>query len=378
MQIPKGLWRVPRWAADGRGRWPIVLMYHSVLKTRTDAWGLRVSPRCFYEHMAVLCANANPMRLADVDEAMAANRLPPRAVVVTFDDGYLDNLWNAKPVLEKFAVPATVFVATGYVDSHREFWWDELELLLLNSPRLPRVIELTVKNQPHRFDLGDDASLNVYRRFQCRHWRAWHEEVPTARHQMFLVVRELLRLTGPDDRERALETLRGAAGRPSWRPTHQCLSPGQLRELVASNLIEIGGHTVTHSSLGALSPQDQQREIISGKKWLEQNLGRKITSFAYPFGGPDDYNARTIRILQECGIERSCITSAGSITPEVNRYEYPRRSVLDWSGQEFLGKLQRWLEPREETQPQAAANPATSVRVSLAHNQIHNALFLQQ
>lgn len=361
LQVPKGLWRVPRWPADDRGRWPIVLMYHSVLNTRWDAWGLRVSPRCFYEHMAVLRANADPMRLDELTGALESNRLPARPVVVTFDDGYVDNLINAKPVLEKFAIPATVFVATGYVGASREFWWDELELLLLLSPRLPRIIELTVKNQVHRFDLGPDAELSVLKRFQWRHWRAWHEHVPTARHRMFLEVRQLLRLTGPEDREQALETLRDAAGRPADRPTRRCVTGDQLRELAADNLIEIGGHTVTHSSLGALTPDQQRTEITTGKSWLESQLGRKVTSFAYPFGGPDDYNQHTIEILRECGIRRSCITTTGSVTPRENQYEYPRRSVLDWSGREFLGKLRRWLVERAPSAVPTGAELAPAI-----------------
>ena len=348
MQLPKGMWRVPRWPADDRKRWPIVLMYHSVLNVRRDAWGLRVSPRCFYEHMAVLRANADLMRLDELTEALESDRLPRRPVIVTFDDGYPDNLVNAKPVLEQFAIPATIFVATGYVGSQREFWWDELELLLLNSPCLPRYIELTVKNKLYRYDLGNDATLSLLTRFKWRHWRAWHEMVPTARHQMFLEVRQLLRLTGPQDREQALQTLRAAAGQPFVRATRRCVSLEQLRELASGNLVEIGGHTVTHSSLGALSPQEQRMEITNGKAWLEQQLNRKVTSFAYPFGGPDDYNEDTIRILKECGIQRSCITASGSVTPALDRYEYPRRSVLNWSGGEFLSKLQRWLEVRDE------------------------------
>lgn len=345
-RVPLGLWRAPQWPSDGRRRWPIVLMYHSVLRSRTDPWGLRVSPRCFYEQMAALRANADPMRLADLDEAIATNRLPKRAVVLTFDDGYLDNLLYAKPILERFGIPATVFVATGYVDSHHEFWWDELELLLLKTPRLPRLIELEVRGSVRRFDLGEHANLDSITRFRWRHWRAWHEHIPTARHQMFLEVRELLRLTDPGDRERALETLRDLAGRPAARQSHQCVSPDQLRELASGNLIEIGAHTVTHSSLAALSPQQQRQEISTSKQWLEAQIGREVTSFAYPFGSPDDYTPQTIEILQECGFQRSCITSNGSITPEVNPFEYPRRSVLDWTGREFLQRLQHWLVDR--------------------------------
>ena len=70
--------------------------------------------------------------------AVSGGDVPSAGVVVTFDDGYADNFHNAKPLLERYEIPATVFVTTGYLQDQREFWWDELERILLQPGTLPR------------------------------------------------------------------------------------------------------------------------------------------------------------------------------------------------------------------------------------------------
>ena len=84
---------------------------------------LCVAPGRFAEHMAVLRNNYNPVPLSQICQWDFSKN----TVVVTFDDGYVDNLLWAKPILERFDIPATIFVTTGYVEDKRPFWWDELE-----------------------------------------------------------------------------------------------------------------------------------------------------------------------------------------------------------------------------------------------------------
>jgi peptidoglycan/xylan/chitin deacetylase (PgdA/CDA1 family) len=118
------------------------LVYHRINELRSDPWALGVTPRRFAEHLEVLRDCARPIRLEQLSGALLDGSLPDRSVVVTFDDGYADNLYNAKPLLERYDVPATVFVTTGYVGSGREFWWDELDRLLLQPGTLPEALRL--------------------------------------------------------------------------------------------------------------------------------------------------------------------------------------------------------------------------------------------
>jgi peptidoglycan/xylan/chitin deacetylase (PgdA/CDA1 family) len=82
-------------------------------------------------------------------------------VVITFDDGYADNLHNAKPLLERYDIPATVFVTTGHIGHEREFWGDELDRLLLQPSTLPELLGLSINGSPYQWELGEVAHYTV-------------------------------------------------------------------------------------------------------------------------------------------------------------------------------------------------------------------------
>src|SRR5262245_38128283 len=121
-----GKWLQKRLAARA-----VILMYHRIADVPLAPWSMCVAPEHFAAHLLMLRQYAIPMSLNQLAHAYHAGNLPQRAVAITFDDGYADNLHHAKPLLERYGIPATVFVTTGYVGSTREFWWDELERVLL-------------------------------------------------------------------------------------------------------------------------------------------------------------------------------------------------------------------------------------------------------
>jgi len=341
---PLSLWRVPPWPEHASARGPVILLYHSVAKVGSDPWGLRVSPRNFAEQMAVLRTHTKPIHLNHLDRALSGGEMPPRSVAVTFDDGFADNLHQAKPVLERHAIPATIFVATGYVGSQREYWWDELDRLLLAPGRLPERIALQIGETQCQWDLGAASNYSRLQAWRDRRWKAWHEHDPTARHTAYRAAWQLLRQSTTAAREKALEELRQIASVTSaGRVNRRCVSIDELHELARGDLIEIGAHTVTHPSLGAIRLHDQRSEIMESKTWLERTLNRPIMSFSYPFGTREDYTTGTIELLRQAGFERSCSNFPGVISREVDRYQLPRRVVLDWDGREFISKLKTWF-----------------------------------
>jgi len=120
---------------------PVILMYHRIANEAVDPWRLAVSPARFEEQLKVLRRTRHPLTLVDFVRRFKDGSLPAHAVALTFDDGYADNLLAAKPRLAAADVPATVFLATGYIDRPEEFWWDELARLL--STNMDRKVSLS-------------------------------------------------------------------------------------------------------------------------------------------------------------------------------------------------------------------------------------------
>jgi peptidoglycan/xylan/chitin deacetylase (PgdA/CDA1 family) len=152
-KLRQTLWRIRRKLASKA----LILMYHRVAEVDLDPWGLCVTPQYFAEHLSVLQKYAHPISLQQLTQAHRKGKIPHRAVAITFDDGYADNLYNAKPLLERYNIPATVFVATGQIGSQREFWWDELERVLVQPGTLPEKLCLEINGSTHQWELGTAA-----------------------------------------------------------------------------------------------------------------------------------------------------------------------------------------------------------------------------
>jgi peptidoglycan/xylan/chitin deacetylase (PgdA/CDA1 family) len=318
----------------------LILLYHRVAEPCTDPWSLSVTPRHFDEHLEVLREHARPIRLQRLSRGLLEGDLPDRSVVVTFDDGYADNLHNAKPLLERHETPATVFLTTGYIGQEREFWWDELDRLLLQPGTLPETLRLSVSGSIYRWELGKAAYYNsedALRRL--RYWRAWG--VFRSRYRLYRSLWKLLHPLTEDERRTVLdELLAWANSGPVGRPTHRPLSLKEAAELAQGKLVEIGAHTVTHPALPKLSVASQRDEIQQSKARLEEILGHPVTSFSYPHGYLSE---ETVAIVREAGFACACSSVADIIRPSTDRFRLPRVVVQDWNGEEFAKRLSRWL-----------------------------------
>lgn len=324
-------WRTPR---------AVILMYHRVAEPAADPWELTVSPQHFADQMAVLHEWGRVLPLQEMVRRLKAGTLPQRAVAVTFDDGYADNLRVAKPLLEKYNVPATFFLATGGLDHRREFWWDELERIFLQSERLPDALGLTISGQRHWWKLGPDAARCTRRARKRRPWRIT-DPPPTRRHRICRVVWEQLLHRTASEQQAALEQLRAWAGTPAAaRSTHRTLTSAEVRQLADSELIEIGAHTVTHPALDTLDAPEQYTEITRSKHRLETLLDRPVVSFSYPYG---NYTKATVQILQSVQFERACTTEHTPLRPPLDRFALPRMYVPNVGYKTFLRRLRRVL-----------------------------------
>ena len=104
-------------------------MYHRIIDSENNFWKLNVSPKTFEQHIRYISENYKVLRLEE--EWRDTVKVDQKYVVITFDDGYVDNYRFALPILEKYHVPATIFVSTDLIDTNEMYWWDELEKIFI-------------------------------------------------------------------------------------------------------------------------------------------------------------------------------------------------------------------------------------------------------
>jgi len=308
---------------------PAILMYHRVSALPKDPWDLAVDPALFEAQMAFLRSQRTPMAMDELVERLQSKTLPADAVAVTFDDGYLDNLVNAKPVLEKFAVPATVFVSTGFTDSSTPFWWDELAGMILESSG-PAELQVTVPEtaltlawgQPERADC--DAS-----------WKGW--DIPrTARQRCHVAIWRALQSATEAQRADTFRVLRGAFKAPA-DPLGLPMTAAQLQELVAGSLVSIGGHTVSHRALTELDRSTSRLEIKAGGAQCRALTGLPVNGFAYPYG---NFDSEVSRDVAQSDFSWACTTEAQFLDDGHPRlFELPRIAVTNSPMRVFIRSI---------------------------------------
>jgi peptidoglycan/xylan/chitin deacetylase (PgdA/CDA1 family) len=293
----------------------LILCYHRVAEGVEDPFHLCVRPDNFAAHLEEMSRGREPSTLADVS---VPSRRP--RVVVTFDDGYRDNLTNALPIAESKGVPITVFVTSGILRNHNGLWWDRLGTLLRSRPPQVREIELRVGSGNVRLPLGSSgirADLDSVRR-----------------HLLPLRVTEI---------ERALDAVSEQWQVGSAPPADAgTLTPEDLRQLAACDTATIGAHTVDHVRLRDRSAREQQDAISGSKTELEQSIGQAVSHFAYPFGGRDDFDDRSVDAVRSAAFDTACTTIPGTARSSADPYRLPRRMVMDWGRLRFRAQMQRW------------------------------------
>jgi peptidoglycan/xylan/chitin deacetylase (PgdA/CDA1 family) len=319
-----------------RGR-VAVLVYHRVACHVPDPHKLCVAPGNFEEHLAHLARHYRVLSMPEMIAGLDAGKLPARAVAITFDDGYADNLWRAKPLLEKYKLPATLFVTSGAVGQKEEFLSDELERILLASPRLPRSLTLSIGGRNTTWDLGDEPEQSIP-------WTMSEGGAPSSRHACFREMHRRLLPLGHAERKEVLTRLAEWSGAgPSNREDRRAMNRGELLELTRGGRFEIGAHTVHHVLLAARPIAEQREEITQCRKQLEEMLGRRVPAFAYPYGGPDAQTQATAGLAREAGFAVAFANARGLVEPGSDPFMLPRHLIQDWPEPEFAKNLKQWF-----------------------------------
>ena len=291
-----------------------VITYHRILAQPDPLLESEPDVATFRWQMEVLARCFNVLPLSQALKLLDAGRLPPRAVCVTFDDGYRSVHDLALPVLKEFGLPATVFVTSGFLDGGT--MWND------------RIITAVQSMKSDQLDMSDFG-------FGLLPLRSLDDRIATSAR-----LTEDAKYLPPVERTRLVEHLEAQVGSPA---RGLMLTPDMVVNLDRSG-VEIGAHTVTHPILTSLDGNSARAEIVGSKEYLEALLGKPVPLFAYPNGKVGvDYDASHISILRENGFAAAFTTAIGAITRSQDRFQLPRSRPWDRTPFLFGIRLLRWL-----------------------------------
>ncbi|MEM9281579.1 MAG: polysaccharide deacetylase family protein [Verrucomicrobiota bacterium] len=320
MRIAKKIGDGLHWLASRRERKGAILLYHRVAVDRGDAFKLCVSPNHFEEQMKYLADSRRAIPLLELVERQRQNQIEDSPIAVTFDDGYLDNLETALPILERYQIPATIFAVSG--TPGEPFWWDHLARLIYQAEELPKFISPPPSNLSNVSFSGRNFS----------------------RQSIFNFLHEDLRHCSKTERKEYLKSLEEELSLPESFKVPRSMNKEELTQLAQHPLITIGAHTVSHSRLTHLEPNQQHEEVHSSREALARTIGQPIQTFSYPFGlKKRDYSDDTIHAVREAGLHHALAADLGVVTGNSNAFALPRLWIHDIDKKQFSRRLQLWL-----------------------------------
>lgn len=296
----------------------IILIYHRVLSQSDDLLPSEPSAADFSAQMDLIANLFTVLPLREAARRLRSGALPRRALCITFDDGYANNLHVAQPILAKRGLPATIFVAPGFLSGGRMF----------NDT----VIE-AIRRAPPELDLAP-AGLGTL-----------HLPDVSARRDAIATILGKLKYLPEEERRNRAERIAEAVG--GQLDSNLMMTPQEVSEAHARGL-EIGAHTLHHPILTQTEADTALREIIESKRRLEEITGAPVTSFAYPNGRPQrDYDARHVAMVRDAGFEQAVSTAWGAAGTESDLMQLPRIAPWDRHSVRFGLRIIRSYRDRD-------------------------------
>lgn len=268
------------------------LMYHRVIDTDTPpaapppSLHLAVTKRRFEEQLLFLTKNFNPISLRVACERLAAGKLEQDSVILTFDDGYRDNLTVALPLLEKYSVPATIFITTGFIETKHLPWWYEYEQLVSTAKAL-------------------EFSWNGNR-------YSWHLNTPENRYTAMTAIGSMLGQVSSREQSLLLDVIREQSNVQELK-NEEFLSWDEIKFLSKHPLIEIGAHTHSHPVLNTLSTEDLSHELQHAREILTNIISKPIDFFTYPYGSRVQVGIREFDAAYRAGYKAALTSRYGHL-----------------------------------------------------------------
>ncbi len=298
----------------------VVLTYHRVRPERDELLPDVCDVARFTSQLSILKRWFNVLPLAEAVERAAQGDLPARTVCITFDDGYLDNAQIALPLLQRYGLPATFFIATGYLGDG--MMWND------------KIIESVRARAAGEWDLS---------------WlELGHREISDWQSKRDLLGELIVHLKhqSPEHRGQCADRLYRDANIAHERIM---MTDEEVRTLSAEGM-DIGGHTVSHPILTRQSDDEALHEMRSGRGTLEAIIEASVPLFAYPNGKAGaDFDARHAQMAREAGFDAAFSTVWGFAQHDSPRYELPRVGLEKELGWRFGAKLFKcFYEPMDE------------------------------
>ncbi|XYK81449.1 MAG: polysaccharide deacetylase family protein [Labrenzia sp.] len=268
-----------------------VFMLHRVRPARSGGFQpnrhLEISPE--FLRSTVERIRANGYKIIALDEAvdlLKSGYGRERYAVLTFDDGYRDNLEYALPVLRELGAPFTVFVASGLVDRSSELWWLALELIIAAND------QIVFSSDP------DEPTVceSVDEKCSCFNRLVAHLKNDVSEADQRAIIRALSSQYGIDLAQLADQEMM------TW---------DEVRELASDPLVTIGAHTHDHFALARLTEEAARQDIEKGLERLEAELGQRPKHFAYPYGKHNAVDAVSAEVVGKFGFASAVTTFPG-------------------------------------------------------------------
>lgn len=289
-----------------------ILYYHRV-NNENDPFFPAISTSLFEHEMRFAAKHYKVVTLSALLDHLQGG--PAEDVLaITFDDGYRDNYENAFPILQRYGLPATIFLTTGSIDSCEPMWFEQLALAL--------------KKTPQEFI---DLEIDLPRRF----WLRTQPERLESNNRIF----ELLRRVDDADRRQWLnQILRQLRFNEDQTRKNKMLTWDQVRFMNAHD-IDFGGHTVTHPFLARMTKEQVAWEVSECKRRIEQELQAEVAHFAYPNGREEDFGKWNKEVVRGAGYRAAVTTIWGMNYPSTDPMELRRGQPWEESPALFAYKL---------------------------------------
>lgn len=250
----------------------VVVCFHRVIDDESFKYqnnrpndDLVVSSSIFEKQIKFINDHFNPI---SIDNIYQDNNLKNNRIIITFDDGYRDNIINALPILEKYNCPAIIYVTTGFIDNKHTAWWIKIWDIILNFN------EITFENK--KIDLDTfEKKKRIYFFFRKKFFLM-------KIHQIDKILNEIA------DSVNYIEN-----------KNKTFMELEDIKKLKFNKLIQLGCHTHMHQNLKILNKNELNEEIFKSKQILESNLDKKIKHFSIPFGTNNTFSPTVIDAINK-------------------------------------------------------------------------------